>query len=230
MGTRRKIFRTISGLRLRSVVRRAARGGAILAIGIAIGIGASGTWDLPSQLGLLATALFREAEHEVVLGDPGPPVTASSLAEFKRLQRPSEETPSKPSHTRVVAKPVPAPASLPAVAAPASDHPGEEASVHVEESATARLLRKIQERRALEHEASLRTGTVVQVASYRDARSADALARRLRSQGFDSFVEENEADLNPRFRVRVQPKVGSNGEKVAEQLSQLGFSVWVTRQ
>jgi cell division protein FtsN len=73
-------------------------------------------------------------------------------------------------------------------------------------------------------------GPVVQVASYTDPRSADALVARLRRMGFDSYVSNTSPQGEPRFRVRVRPAPGEDPSRVASKLSENGFGVWVTRE
>lgn len=216
--------------RLRAFVRRAPAASAYLVTGVVIGIVASQLWDLPARLNLLGEGLFGPAGQVLELVVSEGPVTPSSLPEFGGLQQ--ELEPSRrpgsgasPSPSVEPVRALPTVAAPPVVAAPApAPGPGSP------EGVTAQLLGEISSRLAEARGTELRTGSVVQVASYTDARSADALAVRLQRQGFDSFVMKSEESAPSRFRVRVQPRGETSGSALAQRLRELGFSVWVTRQ
>lgn len=242
MAARKKQFRKVLGRRARSFLRRAPAACSFILVGVLIGIGASEVWELPEKLGLLWDGVFGVSGQELVLRGPERAVTPASLTEFGALQRPPKitaaatvrefgararggsETPPTP----------PMPPTLPTVAAPsreasadlspATDPPPDA------EMAAERVIREIAARRDTARAADPRVGPVVQVAAYTDARSADALALRLRRKGFDSFVAEGGSDVAQRFRVRVQPTAEVTSKLLAQQLTELGFSVWVTRQ
>jgi cell division septation protein DedD len=73
-------------------------------------------------------------------------------------------------------------------------------------------------------------GPVVQVASYTDPRSAEALVQRLRRMGFDAYKSKTGTTAGDRFRVRVRPGASEDPTRVASKLASNGFSVWVTRE
>lgn len=241
-GPKARLRKALRG-RLRTFCRRAPAASGFLVTGAVIGIAASGFWDLPERLWLLGEGLFGPAGQELDLVASGDPVTPLSLPEFGGLQG----EPARPSGLTVSGSRPGVPAgALPKVAAPATaavptaGPPPDSADLNSvglgsdELGSAGRaaelLLREIASRRGDEGGEGPRTGTVVQVASYTDARSADALAVRLQRKGFDSFVAASEGDAGPRFRVRVQPGGETRGSVLAQQLRELGFSVWVTRQ
>jgi cell division septation protein DedD len=75
------------------------------------------------------------------------------------------------------------------------------------------------------------SGFVVQVASLRSRNEADAIARRLSSKGYASFVTTPSANGPPVFRVRVGKFAQrSEAETVARRLEkEEQFKPWITR-
>lgn len=71
---------------------------------------------------------------------------------------------------------------------------------------------------------------VIQIASYTDRRSADALATRLRRSGLQAYVSHTRPEGKPRYRVRVRPSGGLAPRELAARLKDHGFSVWVTSE
>jgi cell division septation protein DedD len=72
--------------------------------------------------------------------------------------------------------------------------------------------------------------SVVQVASYTDARSAEALVQRLHESGYEAYVSDTHPDGQMRFRVRVRPGGPRDVNQLAAELGARGYSVWITRE
>ncbi len=186
-------------------VRKLVTAALLVAIGGSVGLVVGSVSNVPE---LLLTWLAHE-RTTVSLGVPSAPPAAempaaesTELREFPNLQKPAPRAPPPPA----VAAPPP-PASAPAA-------PNHEA-----------VIAAIERKRVVAP-----AGPVVQIASYTDPRSADALVARLRRLGFDSYVSNTSPQGEPRFRVRVRPAPGEDPARIASKLSANGFSVWVTRE
>jgi hypothetical protein len=71
---------------------------------------------------------------------------------------------------------------------------------------------------------------VIQVAAYTDERSARALARRLESDGFVSYVSHADQGGKDRYRVRVRESAGNDISAISSRLKTQGLNVWVTTE
>jgi cell division septation protein DedD len=153
-----------------------------------------------------AQALPRTSSDTATSGEPvSNQEDLKDLTYAKRLEAP--EPPPEPAVEPVAPAPVPAIAEPkvqpPPVVAAAKADPGEPKG----------------------------DGFVVQVASLRSRDEADAIARRLTSKGFPSFVTTPGANGPPVFRVRVG-KYGDRreAETVARRLEkEEQFKPWITR-
>jgi cell division septation protein DedD len=200
-------------------MRRFVTGAALLGIGCAVGLVVGTVSNVPELL--LAWAARDGTTIELANPEPAPPARVADLQEFPKLQEPAKATvplANAPlARSPQVASPPPAaPASRPPTPpAPQAPEPA------AKEAVVASLAKKT---------APARGGSVVQVAAYSDARAAEALARRLRGQGFDSYVSDQKPDGQQRYRVRVRPDAGEDPKQLAAKLGQSGLSVWVTRE
>jgi cell division septation protein DedD len=187
----------------------------LVAIGGTVGLVVGSVSNVPE---LLLAWLSRE-RTTVSLGAPAPSVAGESpapehtdLREFPGLQVPAPSAPPPavaappPAPAEVRPRVAPAPAPTPAASAPA---------------VIAALERK---------RAAASPEPVVQVASYTDPRSAEALVQRLRRMGFDAYKSKTSTAAGDRFRVRVRPAASEDPSRVASKLAGNGFSVWVTRE
>lgn len=200
-------------------MRRFVTGAALLGIGCAVGLVVGTVSNVPELL--LAWAARDATSVELASPEPAPPTRVAELQEFPKLQEPAKATPP-PANAPLARNPqVAAP---PPTAAPAKPQPAPAATTPAPASkaaVVASLAKKT---------APTPGGSVVQVAAYSDARAAEALARRLRGQGFDSYVSDQKPDGQQRYRVRVRPAAGQDPKQLAAKLGQSGLSVWVTRE
>jgi cell division septation protein DedD len=204
-------------------MRRFVTGAALLGIGCSIGLVVGTVSNVPELL--LAWAASEGTTVELAAREvaPTPTPRVADLQEFPKLQEPAKAQRAAASAPLAsnpqVASPPPAAQPWPAAPPPAAA-PGPEPAA--KQSVVASLARKA---------APPAPGAaVVQVASYSDARAADALVRRLRGQGFDSYVSDQKPDGQQRYRVRVRPAAGQDPKQLAAKLGQSGLSVWVTRE
>jgi cell division septation protein DedD len=200
-------------------MRRFVTGAALLGIGCAIGLVVGTVSNVPELL--LTWAARDSTTVELATPEPAPPARVADLQEFPKLQEPAKATAplanAPLARNPQVAAPPPAAASPRPQTPPAPQAPAPAAK----EAVVASLAKKT---------SPAPGGSVVQVAAYSDARSAEALARRLRDQGFDSYVSDQKPDGQQRYRVRVRPSTGQDPKQLAAKLGQSGLSVWVTRE
>ncbi len=71
---------------------------------------------------------------------------------------------------------------------------------------------------------------VVQVAAYTDREMAEALVRRLRKRGFDSYISDTQPKGSHRYRVRVRPALRGSVKRLASRLESQGHGVWITKE
>jgi cell division septation protein DedD len=198
--------------------RRLASGTGLLAVGTCVGIVVGTVWNVPE---LLIERLRRPVQIvELAPVDlPGPP----DLPEFRSLQ-------GRAPQRSAVAPVAPAPRTAPAKQrspAPTPARPTRAAAAPSQTSAQT-VIAGISRRTT--GGAPSPSGKVVQVAAYTDARSAEALVRRLRERGYDSFVSSSVPQGKLRFRVRVRPARGQEVAQLAEALGASGYGVWITRE
>ncbi len=210
-------------------MRRFVTGAALLGIGCSIGLVVGTVSNVPELLLAWAARDGTTVELPGREVAPTPTPRVADLQEFPKLQeaakarRPAVNVPlaanppvASPPPTPKPAPAAPAPAPAPAAAAAPLPAPATKQSV------VANLAKRTA--------TPAPGGAVVQVASYSDARAADALVRRLRGQGFDSYVSDQKPDGQQRYRVRVRPAAGQDPKQLAAALGQSGLSVWVTRE
>lgn len=206
--------------RIALLIRQIVLAAVLVAVGVSLGIVAGTVSDLPDLL-------FRRMQEQPEVVDLDFDDTDS--AEFPAvagLQEPAADTPDvAPAYTPLLDVDPPAPAQV--SAAPTSE-PAPLPARSAADSAE-KLIAAIAHRRPSGSASSPR-GNVVQVASYRDRRAADALSSRLKRHGFEAFVSTLVRGGEQRYRVRVRPTAGIGEEAVAAQLAERGFSVWVTRE
>lgn len=201
--------------------RRLASGTGLIAVGTCVGIVVGTVWNVPE---LLIERLRRPVQIvELAPVDlPGP----ADLPEFRSLQR---RAPQRSAVAPVAPAPRAAPAKQrsPAPSAPAPARPTRAAAAPSQTSAQT-VIADISRRTT--GRVPSPSGKVVQVAAYTDARSAEALVRRLRERGYDSFVSSSVPQGRLRFRVRVRPAAGQEVAQLAEALGASGYGVWITRE
>ncbi len=220
-------------------MRRFVTGAALLGIGCALGLVLGTVSNVPELL--LTWAARDSATVDLSAPAPAPdaPANVAELQEFPRLQEPAKSAPPRaapapaalpPARNPQVASPPPAaappaapapPAAAPAAAPEPAPTPAAAAAPAAKDAVVASLAKK---------SSPPANGSVVQVAAYADARSAEALARRLRAQGLDSYVSDRKPEGQLRYRVRVRPAPGEDPKQLAAKLGQSGLSVWVTRE
>jgi cell division septation protein DedD len=198
-------------------MRRFVTGAALLGIGCAIGLVVGTVSNVPELL--LTWAARDSTTVELATPEPAPPPRMADLQEFPKLQEPAKATP--PLANAPVARNPQVAAPPPVAASPGPQNPPvpQAPAPASKEAVVASLAKK-----------AAPGGSVVQVAAYSDARSAEALARRLRGQGFDSYVSDQKPGGQQRYRVRVRPAAGQDPKQLAAKLGQSGLSVWVTRE
>lgn len=190
---------------------------AIFLIGLGVGLGVviAPDWQAPAVLWdwwrkPVQTSLLRPPADET----PTPP----TLQAFRDLQAGRAPAPPK-EPTRVKSPPRDVSAPPP---------PPPPAPVERSESAATAALARIVEQIGTSEERS--PGKVVQVASYRDARAAEALARRLVREGFEAYVSDKHPSGDLRHRVRVRPAPGQEVTALAAVLEDRGLGVWITTE
>jgi cell division protein FtsN len=192
-------------------------GSALVGVGVCLGIVLGTVWDLPD---LLLRRLL-EAPRTVSLAPPEPSAGDEPLAAFRELQ-------SRTRRRREAAPAAPAPsAPAPPKAAERRDEPAPEPPPKAP-SAKDRALADVAAR-ALRRSAPDEQ-VVIQVASYTDRRSAEALVTRLRRSGFDSYISHTQPAGETRYRVRVRPSGGLEASDLAGQLQSNGFNTWITTE
>jgi len=214
-------------------VRSGLSATALLLIGGCAGLALGSLLDGPR---VFLRHLLEPSESTEIAGVAAPAAPAE-LTEYRALQqtRPRAEPPAAQLPPRQAPAPKPAPArpppsppeSKPAAAPPA--RPEVQARDLIDEIAAKRAATRspeVQPRPALQRVGS----KVVQIAAYRDIRSAEALVRRLRRGGFDSYVSSTRPDGEDRFRVRVSPGGETDIETLASELRERGFPIWVTTE
>ncbi|MFQ5698439.1 MAG: SPOR domain-containing protein [Myxococcota bacterium] len=186
------------------MLRRVTAATALLGFGISVGVAIGSLWDLPRLL----LRLFQETPARVDLRRPaGEPLQA-----FRALQQ--RRAPERsPLPTVATAPGAPSPPAREQVAQPGAF-----------ERAMAQLAARHRD------DESDSAKVVIQIASYTDRRSADALATRLRRSGFQAYVSHTRPEGKPRYRVRVRPSGGLAPRELAARLKDHGFSVWVTSE
>jgi cell division protein FtsN len=176
-------------------------------------------WDLPE---LLLRRLL-EAPRTVALTPPETRAAEEPLAAFRELQsktrRKREAAPvarapaarEQPEPAERREEPAPAPASSPAAPSAADRALADVAARAVSRSAPGQQV-------------------VIQVASYTDLRSAEALVTRLRRSGFDCYLSHTKPEGETRYRVRVRPSGDTKPAELAGKLQSSGFSTWITTE
>jgi cell division protein FtsN len=192
-------------------------GSALVGVGVCLGVVLGAVWDLPE---LLLRRLL-EAPRTVSLSPPEPSAGAEPLAAFRELQ--SKTRRARRSGPAVPAQPKPAEARSDSRPAPPPRPKGTKGP-----SATERALADVAAR-AVGRSAGNRQ-VVIQVASYTDRRSAEALVRRLRRSGFDSYLSHTRPVGEVRYRVRVRPSDELGASELAVKLQSTGFSTWITTE
>ncbi len=212
-------------------LRKFCSGSALVAVGVCLGIVLGTVWDLPE---LLLRRLL-EAPRTVALAPPESRAAEEPLAAFRELQsktrrkrkaEPAARAPAarerpQPAERREQPTPAPTQASVPAptpIPASAPEAP----------SAADRALADVAAR-AVSRSAPGRQ-VVIQVASYTDQRSAEALVTRLRRGGFDSYLSHTKPEGETRYRVRVRPSGDTKPAELAGKLQSSGFSTWITTE
>jgi cell division septation protein DedD len=226
--------------RVSSILRRLLTGGALVALGVSVGIIFGTVSNLPDLL-------YRRLREEPTTVDlrtdpvdpeklealgalqlPGPAVSSPAEPAPPPVARPARETaaavPPAPAPRAAAPRPPTAPSRTPAVSAAPAPRPGSQPQ------SAAKVIDEIARKLESDTRANARSGPVVQVASYTDPRAAQALATRLRKGGFDSFVSVSRPAGQRRYRVRVWPSAARDEKALAGQLEARGFSVWITRQ
>ena len=156
------------------------------------------------------------------------------LTYAKRLEAP--EPPPEPAVEPVTPAPVaavaePKPQTPPQVAKAANPKPADPKAADTKAAETKAAESKGTDPKAADLGEPKGSGFVVQVASLRSRDEADAIARRLSSKGFPSFVTTPGSSGPKVFRVRVG-KYGdrSEAETVARRLEkEEQFKPWITR-
>lgn len=184
-------------------LRRFAAATALLGFGTGVGVAVGSLWDLPRLL----LRLLQETPAKVELRRPAP----ARLQAFRSFQ--ADRAPTR--------KPLPAVSAVPKAVSP--EHRAEARSGAVDR-AMAELAARRLERGPDSGKA------VIQIASYTDRRSAEALTSRLRRGGFQAYVSDTRPAGTRRYRVRVRPSGGLAAREIAAKLADRGFSVWVTSE
>ena len=204
-----------------AALRKFCSGSALVAVGVCLGIVLGTVWDLPE---LLLRRLL-EAPRTVALDPPEPRAAEEPLAAFRELQsktrrkrkaEPAARAPAareqpQPAERREQPPPAPTPASAPEAPSAADRALADVAARAVSRSAPDRQV-------------------VIQVASYTDQRSAEALVTRLRRSGFDSYLSHTKPEGETRYRVRVRPSGDTKPAELAGKLQSSGFSTWITTE
>jgi cell division septation protein DedD len=199
-------------------VRSGLSATALLLIGGCAGLALGSLLDGPR---VFLRHLLEPSESTEIVGVSAPAAPAE-LTEYRALQqtRPRAKPPS--------AQPPPSTPESKAVTPPPV-RPEVQVRDLIDEIAAKRAATRSPE--AQPQSARQRVGSkVVQIAAYRDIRSAEALARRLRRSGFDSYVSSTRPEGEERFRVRVSPSADTDIGTLASQLRERGFPIWVTTE
>ncbi len=220
-------------------VRKFISGTGLLALGVCLGIVLGSLWDGPR---LVLMRLSQPIQSVEVRSDESDAVN-ENLEEFRDLQREGDRK-RVVSRAPDVAQPKPAPkteAKRPVISAPAAkDEPTVviDAQKVIAELRDQRLAKK--KLPPLKPVASAPpaakivkappSGKVVQVASYTESNAADALVKKLRAAGFDSYLSNTRPDGAYRYRVRVRPKGSATVQVLANNLKQRGYTTWVTAE
>jgi cell division protein FtsN len=209
-------------------LRRTAAALLLLGVGVALGLVIGNIWSVPSVL----WDWWREPGQTLVLAPEAeePPATAP-LEAFRELQEgkprpgpgraqpartePDTVEPARAQPTQLEAQPRDVAARGPSPA-------------EVPQDAATRAIARIFDQ--VETTDAPPGGEVVQVAAYRDLRSAEALARRLVRDGFKAYVSGKHPPGDLRHRVRVRPATGQDVYGLAGELEERGFGVWVTEE
>jgi cell division septation protein DedD len=217
-------------------VRSGLSATALLLIGGCVGLTLGSLLDGPR---VFLRHLLEPSESAEIAGGPLP-VAPAELTEYRALQQTGARPKPRPAPPPPVAAPEPRPPQSTAAQAPAPrSRPAQVATPPTEPEVKARqLIDEMAAKRAAARDNQAkprpeppREGSkVVQIAAYKDIRSAEALVRRLRRGGFDSYVSRTRPEGEERFRVRVSPSGGSDIETLATQLRERGFSIWVTTE
>jgi cell division protein FtsN len=191
----------------------------LVGVGVSLGLVIGEVSPIPS---LLRDVFLEPIQTVVVSPSNEEPSPAAPLQAFRQLQEgtapQSEPVRSEPVRSER-AQPEPAPAPVVDVAAGGPEVP---------KGPAERALARITD--SLTLDPGDYTGEVVQVASYRDPRSAEALARRLLRAGFHAYVSRSHPSGDIRHRVRVRPASGQEVAELSAALQERGLSVWVTNE
>lgn len=218
-------------------VRSGLSATALLLIGGCVGLTLGSLLDGPR---VFLRHLFEPSESTEIAGGP-PPVAPAELTEYRALQQTRAGPKPRPAPPPPPQAPAPEPQAAPS-AAVQDAAPGPQtapvATPPTRPSIKARdLIDEMAAKRAAARERETkpppqpRKGSkVIQIAAFKDMRSAEALVRRLRRSGFDSYVSSTQPEGEKRFRVRVSPSGGSDIQTLATQLRERGFSIWLTTE
>jgi cell division protein FtsN len=195
-------------------VRRIVAGVGLFAVGTSIGIVLGSVLEGPR----LFVRRLTEPSQKVEIPASSIRLEAERLTAFRELQR------ERPSAPRVPATRQPPP--MPPEVATAPPRPAPERRADPE--AAERVISQIEARRAVKVKSA--SQKVVQVAAYADKRAAEALVRRLKASGFDSYISHTRPEGQQRYRVRVRSKTGEAAKTLAARLEAEGLSVWITTE
>jgi cell division protein FtsN len=201
-----------------AALKRFFFGSALVGVGVCLGIVLGTVWDLPE---LLLRRLL-EAPRTVSLAPPDSSAPEEPLAAFRELQSKTRRKRRSPAST-------PAPPAPPVrAAAESAEQRTEPEPARKAPSAADRALADVAAR-AVSRSAP-DDQVVIQVASYTDRRSAEALVTRLRRGGFDSYLSHTRPEGQTRYRVRVRPSGELGPAELAGKLQSSGFSTWITTE
>jgi cell division septation protein DedD len=204
-------------------LRRTVAACLLLGVGVALGLVIGNIWSVPSVL----WDWWREPGQTLVLAPEAeePPATAP-LKAFRELQEGKPRSEPRPAQPATVE---PAHAQPPQLEAQPRDVAarGPSAAQAPQDAATRAIARIFDQ---VETTAAPPGGKVVQIAAYRDLRSAEALARRLVRDGFKAYVSGKHPPGDLRHRVRVRPAPEQDVYALAGELEERGFGVWVTEE
>jgi cell division septation protein DedD len=191
-----------------TVLRKVFYSALLLGIGLSLGLVIGTVSPVPR----LIRDFWSEPVQTVVVAPPADQTPGSApLEAFRQLQ---EGIGRARTETR------PSPLADVAAGSPDRSEPGEDRA----SQALERIAGKLRQ------EPGGYTGDVVQVAAYRDSRSAEALVRRLLREGFHAYVSQGHPGGDIRYRVRVWPSPDQKVAQLSSTLQQRGFSVWVTKE
>jgi cell division septation protein DedD len=219
-------------------------GALLVAIGACVGIVIGSVSDTPrlllERLREPVTTVDVDGAAAPPAAEPGAKPTTPALQAFSELQNAAKAR----LEPAAVATPAPAVSSAPPPAAkPAPAKPAAAAPKAAPPPAAAKpapkspdeLMRGIEQRAAAGVAPASPSAppvaghSVVQVLSLAERAQADALAARLKSQGFQPYLVPM-PDQSGRFRVRVRPNAGQSVADLEQKLKGLGMKTWITAE